>query len=80
MFEMWDVRNVDCWKYEMFVMWGVWDVGCLGRRMFRIWDVWDWECLGCGMFGRMWDVDIQNAGARERFKTVCQSVSNTVLL
>lgn len=55
-------------------------MGCLGRRMFRIWDVWDLECLGCGMFGRMWDVDIQNAGACERFKTVCQSVSNTVLL
>lgn len=44
MFEMWDVRNVDCWKYEMFVM-----------GVFGMWDVWDVECSGFGMFG-IWNV------------------------
>ena len=45
MFEMCDVRDVECWGCEMFFgMWNVWDEGSLG-----------WECLGCRMFV-MWDV------------------------
>ena len=44
---MWDIRDLGCWG-----------VGCLKCGMFGMQDVGD---EGCGMFGEMWDVDVQNS-------------------
>ena len=42
----------------MFGMWDVRDLECLGCGMFAVWDIRD---VRCGMFGGMWDIDLQNA-------------------
>ena len=45
---MWDVGDM-----------GMWNFG--GFKMFRMSVVRDVGCSGFGMFGWMWDVDLQNA-------------------
>ena len=55
---MWYVRDMECSGLGMFGMWDVRDLECSRCGMFGVWDVRD---VRCGMFGGMWDIDLQNA-------------------